>query len=245
MGNRKIGIRFCGGCNPGYDRKKVVEKVAGAFPEIFFENVKTSEHYMAVLVVCGCSSACARIEDLTVPEDRLVYLTSFADLLPAKNKIKEFCEADDDTAAVQTLDSEMIREILPHREPMLLIDSVSWLKSGREITAEYTVDPDHVVFQGHFPDNPVFPGVLSIEAMAQAAGIMMLTQEEYKGKLPVLFEVRKAAFRSVIRPGMKLELHASLIREKRELCRSEARCQIFCEEKLAADAELVITMKEA
>lgn len=241
MENRKIGIRFCGGCNPGYDRKKVTEKLADAFPEILFENVKASVHYLAVLVVCGCPSACAKTEDLTVPEDRLIRVNSFADLLPAKNKIKEIC-GEDDSEAVISLDNQEVRQILPHREPMLLIDSVSWLKSGREITAEYTVDPEHVVFAGHFPDNPVFPGVLSIEAMAQAADIMMLTLEDYKGKIPVLFEVRKASCLSMIRPGMKLEIHAALIREKRAFGRAEARCQIFCGEKLAADAEIVIMM---
>ena len=242
MENRKIGIRFCGGCNPGYDRKKVTEKLAAAFPEIVFENVKASVHYLAALVVCGCPSACARIEDLSVPEDRLVYIKSFADLLPAKEKIRAFC-IEDESETVQSLSSGEVRQILPHREPMLLIDSVSWLKSGREITAEYTVDPAHPVFKGHFPDDPVFPGVLSIEAMAQAADIMMLSLEAYKGKLPVLFEVRKAALLSMIRPGMKLEIHASLIREKRAFGRAEARCQIFCEDRLAADAEITLIIK--
>ena len=242
MENRKVGIRYCGGCNPGYDRKKVTEKLAAAFPEMVFENVKASGHYLAVLVVCGCASACARTEDLTVPEDRLIRITGFADLVPAKNKIEAFCR-EDEAEAVQSLESDAIRQILPHREPMLLIDAVPWLKSGREITAEYTVDPAHAVLQGHFPGNPVFPGVLSIEAMAQAADIMMLTQDAYRGKLPVLFEVHKAACRSMIRPGMKLEIRASLIREKQAFGRAEARCQVFCEEKLAADAEITLIFK--
>ncbi len=243
MESRKIGIRFCGGCNPGYDRKKVTEKIAAAFPDIVFENVNAAGHYMAVLVVVGCPSACANIQDLTVPEDRLIYIRSFADLVPTKEKIREFCETEDDSDTVRRLNNAEVREILPHREPMLLIDSVSWLKSGREITAEYTVDPDHAVFQGHFPDNPVFPGVLSIEAMAQAADIMMLTLDEYRGKIPVLFEVHRAECRSMIRPGMKLEIRAALIREKRAFGRVEARCQIFCEEKLSADAEITLIMK--
>ena len=242
MADRKIGIRFCGGCNPGYDRKKVTEKLADAFPEIIFEDVNASAHYLAALVVCGCPSACAKTEDLTVPEDRLIRISSFADLVPAKNKIRDFC-LEDDSEMVLSLKGSGVRQILPHREPMLFIDSVPWLKKGREITAEYTVDPDHEAFRGHFPDDPVFPGVFSIEAMAQAADIMMLTLEEHKGKIPVLYEVRRAECRYMIRPGMKLEIHASLIRERREFGLAEARCQIFCEGKLAAAAEITLVMK--
>lgn len=243
MENRKIGIRFCGGCNSGYNRQKVVNRITAAFPDILFEHVNPRADYMAVLVVCGCPSACARTEDLSVPEDRLIYISCFADFLPAKTKIEAVCREEDDSEKPDSLNIGQILKILPHREPMLLINAVPRLKSGREITAVYKADPDHVAFQGHFPNNPIFPGVLTIEAMAQAAGIMMLTLEDYKGKQPLLFEIKKAKCRSMILPGMEMEIHASLVKERREIGMTEVRCQVFLGDKLASEAELTLMIR--
>ena len=86
---RQIGVRYCGGCNPRYDRVALVKRIGGFFPEAEFVTAQAGVKYPAVLVVCGCPSRCANVSDLAVPAGRLIFLSGWEELLPAKEKLAE------------------------------------------------------------------------------------------------------------------------------------------------------------
>jgi beta-hydroxyacyl-ACP dehydratase FabZ len=104
----------------------------------------------------------------------------------------------------QTLNAKDILRILPHRYPFLLVDKILELEPGKRVVARKNVTFNEPFFVGHFPGNPIMPGVLIIEAMAQAGGIMILTVDKHKGKLAYLAAVEKARFRKTVLPGDSL-----------------------------------------
>ena len=212
---RQIGVRYCGGCNPRYDRVALVKRIGGFFPEAEFVTAQAGVKYPAVLVVCGCPSRCANVSDLAVPAGRLIFLSGWEELLPAKEKLAEALKGQQ----TRSLTHEEVLDILPHREPMLFIDTVSRLVPGEEAVA-YT-----------------------IEAAAQAADILMMTTERYAGKLPLFMGVREATFRRKILPGDTLEIHVSLLEEKTERAIAACRGQVFVEGVLAADLELRLAFR--
>ena len=234
-----IGIRYCGGCNPRYDRVSVVKRLTGLLPEVEFTIAKPGEPYAAAVVVSGCTARCAKIDDLSVPSNRLLRIGGWDDLLPVKKQIQELIKEEE----ALTLTREQVMEIIPHRTPMLFVDKVDRLLPGKEIGASLFLDPELPVFAGHFPGEPVFPGVLAVEAMAQTADLMLMTKEEYKGKLPLLMGIRKANFRKRMVPGDSLSLHAALAEERKELGWVTCRCQVLCGEDLCAEAEIVLAMR--
>ena len=108
---------------------------------------------------------------------------------------------------------ERIMELLPHRYPFLLIDKVVDIVPGESATGIKNVTMNEEFFQGHFPGNPVMPGVLILEAMAQAAGVVaMLTMEENVGKAIFFMGIDGAKFRKVVKPGDQLELRVTKTR---------------------------------
>ena len=84
----------------------------------------------------------------------------------------------------RALNHQQVMEILPHRDPMLLIDEVVALEPMQRIEAKLSIRPEWDIFKGHFPGNPIFPGVLSVECMAQASDILIMTGEKYAGLTP-------------------------------------------------------------
>ena len=113
------------------------------------------------------------------------------------------------------LNKNQIRDLLPHREPMLLIDELSNIKELSSATAKVNVRKDSFFVQGHFPDNPVMPGVLIVEAFGQAAAALTasgLDKSTYENKLVFLMSVEKARFRNPVIPDCKLELNIEAIR---------------------------------
>ena len=105
-----------------------------------------------------------------------------------------------------------ILEILPHRYPMLLVDKVERIEPGKNIVAYKNVTFNEEFFRGHFPDEPVMPGVLIIEALAQAGAIAVLTLDEFKGKIPYFAGINKAKFRKKVIPGDTLKLEVEMIK---------------------------------
>jgi len=103
-------------------------------------------------------------------------------------------------------------ELLPHRPPFRFVDAVDALDPGVSVTARYVVTGDESFLAGHFPGNPVFPGVIQLEALAQAGAIALLADERYAGKLPLFGGVEKVRFRRLVRPGDELVLHVELER---------------------------------
>jgi 3-hydroxyacyl-[acyl-carrier-protein] dehydratase len=109
------------------------------------------------------------------------------------------------------LPSELVG-LLPHRPPFRFVDAVEELQPGVSIRARYRVTGEEPFLAGHFPGNPVFPGVLQLEALAQAGGIAVLADERYAGKLPLFGGVEDTRFRRVVRPGDVLSLAVTLER---------------------------------
>lgn len=110
----------------------------------------------------------------------------------------------------KTLDITEIQKILPHRYPMLLIDQVDELIPGKKAIARRNVTINEEVFNGHFPKNPVLPGALIVESLAQTGAVALLSQEEFQGKTAYFGGIRSAEFRKVVRPGDTLKLEVNL-----------------------------------
>lgn len=112
------------------------------------------------------------------------------------------------------LNINQIKEIIPHRAPFLLLDRVDELEIGVSAKAIKNVTYNEYFFQGHFPEEPVMPGVLIIEALAQAGAVAILSKEENKGKIAFFAGIDKAKFKKKVVPGDVLSLEVEIIREK-------------------------------
>ena len=107
---------------------------------------------------------------------------------------------------------EQIMEIIPHRDPFLLIDEVEELEVGRRVVATKFISPDSFWFQGHFPGHPVTPGVLIIEMLAQAGAVCALSMPENQSKIAFFAGIDKAKFRRQVLPGDTLRLEVEMLR---------------------------------
>ena len=107
---------------------------------------------------------------------------------------------------------EQIKEIIPHRDPFLLIDEVESMEEGKEIVAIKHVDPSEYYFEGHFPQEKVMPGVLIIEALAQAGAVAILSMEQNRGKIAYFGGIQEAKFRTKVVPGDTLRLEVKIDR---------------------------------
>lgn len=112
------------------------------------------------------------------------------------------------------LNRSQIMEIIPHRDPILLLTRVHELEPGKGAKGAYEVDPEGVWFLGHFPDYPVFPGVLQVEALAQLGAVAILSQPEMKGKLALFAGIDQVKFRRQVLPGETLELEVEIVRAR-------------------------------
>lgn len=136
-------------------------------------------------------------------------------------------------------DVRKIMEYLPHRYPFLLVDRVVELRPGEYIRAHKNVTFNEPFFQGHFPGLPVMPGVLIMEAMAQAGGIMVLSTADMPLENDPVFlfaGMERVRFRRPVVPGDRLELHGTLLRKKMRLWKMS--CQAYVDGALAAEGEL-------
>ena len=113
------------------------------------------------------------------------------------------------------MDIKEIMNILPHRHPFLLIDRVLEMEEGKKCVALKNVTMNEPFFQGHFPQEPVMPGVLIIEALAQTGAVAMLSMVEFKGKIAFFGGIDKAKFRGKVVPGDTLRLEVEMIKIKR------------------------------
>ena len=110
------------------------------------------------------------------------------------------------------LNREQIMEIIPHRDPFLLIDEVVEMESGKRVVALKHVREDEYYFKGHFPGNPVVPGVILVESLAQAGAVCALSLDKNRGKTAYFAGLNKAKFRKKVTPGMTLRLEVEIIR---------------------------------
>lgn len=140
----------------------------------------------------------------------------------------------------KTLEAQEIQAILPHRYPMLMVDRVLDLKPGESVVAQKNVSINEQIFQGHFPGNPIFPGVLQIEAMAQAGAIALLSMPDFKGKTAYLGGIKKAKFRHMVRPGDVLRIEVTL--EKLIDNAGLGKGKIYVGENMVSSADLVFAI---
>ena len=141
------------------------------------------------------------------------------------------------------LNKDQIRELLPHREPMLLIDELVDIKKLHSAKAIMYVKKDAFFVNGHFPDNPVMPGVLIVEAFGQAAAALTahgVDKKEYEDKLVFLMSVEKARFRSPVIPDCTLELKIEAIRSHGRVWKYKG--EAFVGNKRMADAQWSATI---
>ena len=141
------------------------------------------------------------------------------------------------------LNKDQIRELLPHREPMLLIDELINIKKLNSATALMYVKKDSFFVQGHFPNQPVMPGVLIVEAFGQAAAALTaagIDKSEYDNKLVFLMSVEKARFRNPVIPDCTLELNIEAIRSHGRVWKYKG--EAFVEGKKMADAQWSATI---
>ncbi len=112
------------------------------------------------------------------------------------------------------LNVKEIMEILPHRYPFLLIDRVEEIEEGKKVVAYKNVTINEPFFQGHFPGEPIMPGVLIVEALAQTGAVAILSMPEYKGKIALFGGIDKLRFKKQVVPGDVLKLEVEIIKRK-------------------------------
>jgi 3-hydroxyacyl-[acyl-carrier-protein] dehydratase len=133
-----------------------------------------------------------------------------------------------------------IQSILPHRYPFLLVDKILEIETGKKAVGLKNVTINEPFFQGHFPGNPIMPGVLIVEAMAQVGGIAILSMEEHKGKLAVFTGIERMKFRKQVVPGDTLIMEAELIAFKMGIGKAKVCAKV--EGKIAAQGEVMFAI---
>jgi 3-hydroxyacyl-[acyl-carrier-protein] dehydratase len=135
-----------------------------------------------------------------------------------------------------------IEAILPHRDPFLLIDEVVELEPGSRVVARKRVREDEWYLKGHFPGRPIMPGVLMVEALAQAGAVLVLSQNENKGKLALFAGIDDVRFRRIVQPGDELTLMCDLTAVRGAVGRGKARALVGNE--LAVRATLTFAVEQ-
>ena len=185
-----IGVRYCGGCNPRYDRVASMTRLKKMLPEMEFVNAAAGERYDAVLVVSGCSTQCTKTDDLTVPAERLMRVNGYGDLLPVRDRLTELPRLKE----AQYLSREQASGLLSGSCTDILIDEVPDLVPGERAAVRcMTFDAG----EGSRDKAEALPLML-IESMFQASCVMVLAQPENAGKRAFLRGVDGARFPEVL-----------------------------------------------
>jgi len=138
------------------------------------------------------------------------------------------------------MNKEDIKKIIPHREPFLLVDEVLELEPGKSITAVKHVSPDEYYFQGHFPQEPVMPGVLIVETLAQAGAIAVLSMEDHKGKTAYFGGIKEAKFKRKVVPGDNLILKVTM--DKLRSRAGTGSCEAYVGDELACKCQVLFML---
>jgi len=141
---------------------------------------------------------------------------------------------------MKKLNKEEIEKIIPHRPPFLLVDEVVEVEPGKKIKGIKYVSGDEYYFKGHFPSNPIMPGVLIIETIAQVGAVSLLMMPENKGKLVLFAGIDKARFKKIVKPGDKLEIEVEMGSFKRNI--GKARGKATVDGKVACIAEIMFAI---
>ena len=141
------------------------------------------------------------------------------------------------------LDQEAIKAIIPHREPFIMIDEIDEIIDGRSAKGRKYVTGQEDFFRGHFPDYPIMPGVLMVEALAQLGAACILQQERFQGKIGVLAGIKNARFKKQVHPGDTLEMHVELLKIKGNIGLAQGEATVDGE--VACLAEITFAIVDA
>lgn len=141
---------------------------------------------------------------------------------------------------VLSFDIEEILKMIPHRYPFLLIDRITECVPGKYAKGYKNLTFNEEFFQGHFPNKPIMPGVLQLEAMAQMGAGIIMTLPEYKDKLVVYAGIDGARFKAMVRPGDRLDINVELIKIKGPIIKAHGKA--FVGEKLAVEADMLFSV---
>ncbi len=144
---------------------------------------------------------------------------------------------------MEEIDIKGVLDLLPHRYPFLMVDRVLELEKGKRIKALKNVTFNEPYFTGHFPQDPIMPGVLMLEALAQAGGILIRLSSNVEGDIEVFFAgIDNARFRRPVRPGDQLILGGEIIGRKGAFWKMSCRCMV--NGKVAVEADLIGVLRE-
>ena len=138
---------------------------------------------------------------------------------------------------------DQIKEVIPHREPILMIDEILEMVSGESIRARLYLDPETNYFKGHFPGEPVMPGVLTVESMAQTADVLLLSTDRYAGKIPYFAGIDGVRFMRKIKPGDTILIEAKIAEEISEKSIVTCAATVYNGEKRAAIGKVTLAMR--
>ncbi len=145
----------------------------------------------------------------------------------------------------QAYEIHKVLNALPHRYPLLLVDRVKSIELGTQIHAVKAVSFNEQFFQGHFPGRPIMPGVLQVEALAQAAGVLGIESFELagSGKLVIFLGIENARFRAPVEPGCLLDLEVEFVRKSSRVCKFKGRASV--EGNTTCEAEFTAMIADA
>lgn len=140
-----------------------------------------------------------------------------------------------------SMDIIEIMEMIPHRYPFLLVDRITECVPGKYSKGYKNVSINEDFFNGHFPGNPIMPGVLQIEAMAQCSAPILLTLDQFKNKLALFAGMENVRFKNIVRPGDKFEMEIELLKLKGPIGKSHAVG--YVDGKVVVEADMTVCMK--